>query len=91
MEFDENPDHAAIRDAVAQIAAPYGGAYYTKHAERHVVQLRHEFFLDVDGAVRVRQQQGRTHCADERENQGQDAALRRVSADPQFENGKSNT
>lgn len=36
MEFDENPDHAAIRDAVAQIAAPYGGAYYTEHAERHV-------------------------------------------------------
>ena len=36
MEFDENPDHAAIRDAVAQIAAPYGGTYYTEHAERHV-------------------------------------------------------
>ncbi len=35
MEFDENPDHAAIREAVAQIAAPYGGAYYTEHAERH--------------------------------------------------------
>jgi len=35
VEFDENPDHAAIRDAVAQIAAPYGGAYYTEHAERH--------------------------------------------------------
>jgi alkylation response protein AidB-like acyl-CoA dehydrogenase len=36
VEFDENPDHAAIRAAVAQIAAPYGGAYYTDHAERHV-------------------------------------------------------
>jgi alkylation response protein AidB-like acyl-CoA dehydrogenase len=35
VEFDENPDHAAIREAVAQIAAPYGGAYYTEHAERH--------------------------------------------------------
>jgi alkylation response protein AidB-like acyl-CoA dehydrogenase len=35
MEFDQNPDHAAIREAVAQIAAPYGGAYYTEHAERH--------------------------------------------------------
>jgi alkylation response protein AidB-like acyl-CoA dehydrogenase len=36
VEFDENPDHTAIRAAVAQIAAPYGGAYYTDHAERHV-------------------------------------------------------
>lgn len=36
MQFDENPDHAAIRAAVAEIAAPYGGAYYTEHAERHV-------------------------------------------------------
>jgi alkylation response protein AidB-like acyl-CoA dehydrogenase len=36
VEFDENPDHAAVRAAVAQIAAPYGGAYYTEHAERHV-------------------------------------------------------
>jgi alkylation response protein AidB-like acyl-CoA dehydrogenase len=35
VEFDENPDHLAIRDAVAKIAAPYGGAYYTKHAEEH--------------------------------------------------------
>ena len=35
MQFDQNPDHAAIRDAVAQIAAPYGGAYYTERAERH--------------------------------------------------------
>jgi alkylation response protein AidB-like acyl-CoA dehydrogenase len=35
VEFDQNPDHAAIREAVAQIAAPYGGAYYTDHAERH--------------------------------------------------------
>lgn len=35
MQFDQDPDHAAIRDAVAQIAAPYGGAYYTEHAERH--------------------------------------------------------
>ena len=35
MDFKENPDHAAIREAVAQIAAPYGGAYYTEHAERH--------------------------------------------------------
>lgn len=35
MQFDQNPDHAAIRDAVAQIAAPYGGPYYTEHAERH--------------------------------------------------------
>jgi len=35
VQFDQNPDHAAIRDAVAQIAAPYGGAYYTEHAERH--------------------------------------------------------
>ena len=25
MEFDENPDHAAIRDAVAQVAAPVRG------------------------------------------------------------------
>ena len=35
MEFDENPDHRAIREAVAKIAAPYGGQYYTKHAEEH--------------------------------------------------------
>ena len=36
MEFDENPDHRAIREAVAKIAAPYGGAYYTQHAEAHI-------------------------------------------------------
>ncbi len=36
MEFDENPDHAAIREAVAQVAAKYGGGYYTEHAERHL-------------------------------------------------------
>ncbi|MEV5848671.1 acyl-CoA dehydrogenase family protein [Streptomyces sp. NPDC051985] len=35
MEFAENPDHLAIRETVAKIAAPYGGAYYTEHAERH--------------------------------------------------------
>jgi alkylation response protein AidB-like acyl-CoA dehydrogenase len=35
VEFDENPDHTAIREVVARIAAPYGGAYYTRHAERH--------------------------------------------------------
>jgi alkylation response protein AidB-like acyl-CoA dehydrogenase len=35
VEFDENPDHRAIREAVAKIAAPYGGQYYTKHAEEH--------------------------------------------------------
>lgn len=35
MEFDENPDHLAIREAVAKIAAPYGGQYYTQHAEEH--------------------------------------------------------
>lgn len=35
MEFDENPDHLAIREAVAKIAAPYGGQYYTQHAEQH--------------------------------------------------------
>jgi alkylation response protein AidB-like acyl-CoA dehydrogenase len=36
VEFDENPDHRAIREAVAKIAAPYGGKYYTEHAEQHV-------------------------------------------------------
>jgi alkylation response protein AidB-like acyl-CoA dehydrogenase len=36
VEFEENPDHRAIREAVAKIAAPYGGQYYTKHAEDHV-------------------------------------------------------
>jgi alkylation response protein AidB-like acyl-CoA dehydrogenase len=36
VEFDENPDHLAIREAVAKIAAPYGGQYYTKHAEQHI-------------------------------------------------------
>jgi alkylation response protein AidB-like acyl-CoA dehydrogenase len=35
VEFDENPDHRAIRAAVAKIAAPYGGQYYTTHAEEH--------------------------------------------------------
>jgi alkylation response protein AidB-like acyl-CoA dehydrogenase len=35
VEFDENPDHLAIREAVAKIAAPYGGQYYTQHAEEH--------------------------------------------------------
>jgi alkylation response protein AidB-like acyl-CoA dehydrogenase len=35
VEFDENPDHRAIREAVAKIAAPYGGQYYTTHAEEH--------------------------------------------------------
>jgi hypothetical protein len=36
VEFDENPDHRAIREAVGKIAAPYGGAYYTQHAEQHI-------------------------------------------------------
>jgi alkylation response protein AidB-like acyl-CoA dehydrogenase len=36
VEFDENPDHRAIREAVAKIAAPYGGQYYTQHAEQHI-------------------------------------------------------
>jgi alkylation response protein AidB-like acyl-CoA dehydrogenase len=36
VEFDENPDHRAIREAVAKIAAPYGGQYYTQHAEAHI-------------------------------------------------------
>ena len=36
MDFNENPDHAAIRDAVAHVAAKYGGSYYTEHAERHL-------------------------------------------------------
>src|SRR5579863_4818085 len=36
VEFDENPDHAAIRDAVAAVAAKYGGGYYTERAERHL-------------------------------------------------------
>src|ERR1700743_2943305 len=36
MDFTDNPDHAAIREAVAKIAAPYGGAYYTEHAEQHI-------------------------------------------------------
>lgn len=35
MEFGENPGHLAIRETVAKIAAPYGGAYYTRHAEEH--------------------------------------------------------
>jgi alkylation response protein AidB-like acyl-CoA dehydrogenase len=35
VEFDENPDHRAIREAVAKLAAPYGGRYYTQHAEEH--------------------------------------------------------
>jgi alkylation response protein AidB-like acyl-CoA dehydrogenase len=35
VEFEENPDHRAIREAVAKIAAPYGGQYYTRHAEAH--------------------------------------------------------
>jgi hypothetical protein len=36
VEFDENPDHRAIREAVAKTAAPYGGQYYTQHAEQHL-------------------------------------------------------
>jgi alkylation response protein AidB-like acyl-CoA dehydrogenase len=36
VNFDENPDHAAIREAVAKIAAPFGGTYYTEHAEQHL-------------------------------------------------------
>jgi hypothetical protein len=36
VEFDENQDHRAIREAVAKIAAPYGGKYYTEHAEQHI-------------------------------------------------------
>src|ERR1700742_4307923 len=36
MDFAENPDHAAVREAVAKIAAPFGGAYYTEHAEQHI-------------------------------------------------------
>ena len=36
MEFDEDPDHVAIREAVAEIAGPFGGKYYTQHAEEHI-------------------------------------------------------
>ena len=36
MEFDENPDHKAIRAAVAKIVAPFGGKYYTERAEKHL-------------------------------------------------------
>ena len=33
MDFDDYPDHAAIRDAVAAITRSFGGSYYTEHAE----------------------------------------------------------
>jgi len=36
VEFDEDPDHVAIREAVAEIAGPFGGKYYTQHAEEHI-------------------------------------------------------
>jgi alkylation response protein AidB-like acyl-CoA dehydrogenase len=44
VEFDENEDHAAIRDAVAAVAAKYGGGYYTERAERHLptMELWHD-------------------------------------------------
>jgi alkylation response protein AidB-like acyl-CoA dehydrogenase len=54
VEFNENPDHAAIRDAVAAIAAPYAGAYYTEHAERHLPTtelwqaLGHQGFIGIN-------------------------------------------
>jgi alkylation response protein AidB-like acyl-CoA dehydrogenase len=35
VDFAENTEHTAIREAVAKIAAPFGGGYYTEHAERH--------------------------------------------------------
>ena len=33
MDFAQNPDHVALRDAVGAIADKYGGAYYARHAE----------------------------------------------------------
>jgi hypothetical protein len=33
VDFDEHPDHAGIRDAVAAITWSFGGSYYSQHAE----------------------------------------------------------
>ncbi len=35
MDFQDNPDHAAIRQAVVSITLPFGGSYYAERAERH--------------------------------------------------------
>jgi len=35
VDFQDNPDHAAIRQAVVSITLPFGGSYYAERAERH--------------------------------------------------------
>jgi alkylation response protein AidB-like acyl-CoA dehydrogenase len=35
VDFSESPEHASLREAVATIAKPFGGAYYADHARDH--------------------------------------------------------
>jgi alkylation response protein AidB-like acyl-CoA dehydrogenase len=35
MDFAENPDHAALRAAIADVTRGFGGKYFAEHAEAH--------------------------------------------------------
>jgi alkylation response protein AidB-like acyl-CoA dehydrogenase len=35
MDFSDNPDHAALRDAISAVTRPFGGAYFAQHGEQH--------------------------------------------------------
>jgi alkylation response protein AidB-like acyl-CoA dehydrogenase len=35
MDFAENPDHAALRAAIADVTRGFGGTYFAEHAEAH--------------------------------------------------------
>jgi hypothetical protein len=35
MDFTENPDHVALREAISAVTRPFGGSYFAQRAERH--------------------------------------------------------
>ena len=35
MDFSDNPDHIALRDAISAVTRPFGGPYFAQHGERH--------------------------------------------------------
>jgi len=35
MDFTDNPDHIALREAISAVTRPFGGSYFAQHAEDH--------------------------------------------------------
>ena len=35
MDFTDNPDHIALREAISAVTRPFGGSYFAQHAEQH--------------------------------------------------------